>query len=155
MLSVGDAWACTNPTLGRGITLGLLHAVLLRDVLRGEIGAAGRGAFRERTARSWSQFYRACVTGDRGGWPRWRPTARGASRPRPHDGARRVLRAALFAAIARDADAFRGGLEFIGCLAQARRGAGPARHGRARSWPWPDAAPPPALARDAVLRLVA
>ena len=31
---VGDAWACTNPSLGRGITLGLMHARRLRDFVR-------------------------------------------------------------------------------------------------------------------------
>ncbi|HEU4899831.1 MAG TPA: FAD-dependent oxidoreductase, partial [Actinomycetota bacterium] len=31
---VGDAWACTNPSLGRGAAIGLLHAGCLRDVLR-------------------------------------------------------------------------------------------------------------------------
>jgi 2-polyprenyl-6-methoxyphenol hydroxylase-like FAD-dependent oxidoreductase len=35
VVAVGDAWACTNPSLGRGATLGLLHACGLRDVLRG------------------------------------------------------------------------------------------------------------------------
>ncbi|MGZ4204861.1 MAG: FAD-dependent oxidoreductase [Actinomycetota bacterium] len=34
MIAVGDAWACTNPTAGRGISLGLAHAVALRDVSR-------------------------------------------------------------------------------------------------------------------------
>jgi 2-polyprenyl-6-methoxyphenol hydroxylase-like FAD-dependent oxidoreductase len=33
LLPVGDAWAATNPSLGRGITLGALHACVLRDVL--------------------------------------------------------------------------------------------------------------------------
>lgn len=33
LLAVGDAWAATNPSLGRGITLGALHACALRDVL--------------------------------------------------------------------------------------------------------------------------
>jgi 2-polyprenyl-6-methoxyphenol hydroxylase-like FAD-dependent oxidoreductase len=33
-VAVGDAWACTNPSLGRGISIGLLHACVLRDVLR-------------------------------------------------------------------------------------------------------------------------
>jgi 2-polyprenyl-6-methoxyphenol hydroxylase-like FAD-dependent oxidoreductase len=33
IVSVGDAWACTNPSLGRGATIGLLHAGGLRDVL--------------------------------------------------------------------------------------------------------------------------
>lgn len=34
MVTVGDAWACTNPQAGRGITVGLLQAIALRDVLR-------------------------------------------------------------------------------------------------------------------------
>lgn len=34
VVAVGDAWACTNPSLGRGATIGLLHACTLRDVLR-------------------------------------------------------------------------------------------------------------------------
>ncbi|MBA2416880.1 MAG: FAD-dependent monooxygenase [Geodermatophilaceae bacterium] len=33
LLSVGDAWACTNPSLGRGTSIGLLHACALRDLL--------------------------------------------------------------------------------------------------------------------------
>ena len=32
--SVADAWACSNPTLGRGMTLGLWHVSLLREVVR-------------------------------------------------------------------------------------------------------------------------
>jgi 2-polyprenyl-6-methoxyphenol hydroxylase-like FAD-dependent oxidoreductase len=27
IISVGDSWACTNPSLGRGITMGLMHAL--------------------------------------------------------------------------------------------------------------------------------
>ncbi len=34
ILPVGDAWACTNPALGRGAAIGLRHAIALRDVLR-------------------------------------------------------------------------------------------------------------------------
>ena len=34
VVAVGDAWACTNPSLGRGAAIGLLHACCLRDVLR-------------------------------------------------------------------------------------------------------------------------
>jgi 2-polyprenyl-6-methoxyphenol hydroxylase-like FAD-dependent oxidoreductase len=34
VLPVGDAWACTNPSVGRGASIGLLHAVALRDMLR-------------------------------------------------------------------------------------------------------------------------
>jgi hypothetical protein len=34
IVSVGDAWACSNPTRGRGVSIGSLHGLLLRDVLR-------------------------------------------------------------------------------------------------------------------------
>jgi 2-polyprenyl-6-methoxyphenol hydroxylase-like FAD-dependent oxidoreductase len=34
LVAVGDSWTCTNPTAGRGISLGLTHAVALRDVAR-------------------------------------------------------------------------------------------------------------------------
>lgn len=34
VLAVGDAWACTNPSVGRGASIGLVHAVALRDLLR-------------------------------------------------------------------------------------------------------------------------
>jgi len=32
--AVGDAWACTNPSAGRGLSVGLIHAQRLRDTLR-------------------------------------------------------------------------------------------------------------------------
>ncbi len=34
LVAVGDAWACTNPSLGRGASFGIAHARILRDVLR-------------------------------------------------------------------------------------------------------------------------
>jgi 2-polyprenyl-6-methoxyphenol hydroxylase-like FAD-dependent oxidoreductase len=34
LAAVGDAWACTNPSIGRGASIGLLHALALRDLLR-------------------------------------------------------------------------------------------------------------------------
>jgi 2-polyprenyl-6-methoxyphenol hydroxylase-like FAD-dependent oxidoreductase len=34
MVAVGDAWACSNPSVGRGASIGLLHARSLRDLLR-------------------------------------------------------------------------------------------------------------------------
>ena len=38
VVAVGDAWACTNPSAGRGVTVGLLHAQLLRDAIRSDLG---------------------------------------------------------------------------------------------------------------------
>jgi 2-polyprenyl-6-methoxyphenol hydroxylase-like FAD-dependent oxidoreductase len=34
VLALADAWACTNPSLGRGAAMAILHARLLRDLLR-------------------------------------------------------------------------------------------------------------------------
>ncbi len=33
MVALADSWACTNPSVGRGISIGTMHAVGLRDVL--------------------------------------------------------------------------------------------------------------------------
>jgi len=33
VLTVGDSWACTNPSLGRGITFGLMHAVITAEAV--------------------------------------------------------------------------------------------------------------------------
>lgn len=35
--AVGDAWACTNPSAGRGLSIGLMHAQRLRDVVRASL----------------------------------------------------------------------------------------------------------------------
>jgi 2-polyprenyl-6-methoxyphenol hydroxylase-like FAD-dependent oxidoreductase len=34
LVAIGDARACTNPSLGRGTSIGLLHSCALRDLLR-------------------------------------------------------------------------------------------------------------------------
>ena len=34
MLTIADAASCTNPSLGRGITIGLMHAEVMRDCVR-------------------------------------------------------------------------------------------------------------------------
>jgi hypothetical protein len=36
VVAVGDAWACTNPSLGRGASIGALHACVLRDTVAKE-----------------------------------------------------------------------------------------------------------------------
>jgi flavin-dependent dehydrogenase len=50
VVAVGDAWACTNPSVGRGASFALIHAVCLRDVLRA-VGTEDAGAF----ARKWDE----------------------------------------------------------------------------------------------------
>lgn len=34
-VAVGDAWACTNPSLGRGLSIGMAHARVLREQVAG------------------------------------------------------------------------------------------------------------------------
>ena len=38
IVSVGDSWACTNPSLGRGIAMGLMHALGMAEVVRQHLG---------------------------------------------------------------------------------------------------------------------
>ena len=68
VVSVADAWAATNPTLGRGITLGTRHAVALRDLLRKtavDDAEAVTLGFDEATQREFTPWYRATIWHDR------------------------------------------------------------------------------------------
>jgi 2-polyprenyl-6-methoxyphenol hydroxylase-like FAD-dependent oxidoreductase len=65
---VGDAWACTNPSVGRGAALGLIHARLLRDLLRETEPADHEKLarrFDELTAQTVEPLYRSTVWLDR------------------------------------------------------------------------------------------
>lgn len=68
VIAVGDSWACTNPSLGRGATIGLLHAIGLRDVLR-ETGLDDQDKlayrFHEWTAAVVEPLYRGTLWFDR------------------------------------------------------------------------------------------
>jgi 2-polyprenyl-6-methoxyphenol hydroxylase-like FAD-dependent oxidoreductase len=63
VVAVGDAAYCTNPSLGRGASIGLLHARLLRDVLR-EPGDIER-RFAEHSAATVEPLYGATLWFDR------------------------------------------------------------------------------------------
>src|SRR5262245_21576511 len=66
LVAVADAWACTNPSAGRGLTVGLLHAVALRDVLRatGDPAALVR-EFDARTQADVAPWFHAQIAVDR------------------------------------------------------------------------------------------
>jgi 2-polyprenyl-6-methoxyphenol hydroxylase-like FAD-dependent oxidoreductase len=68
VLAVGDAWACTNPSVGRGASIGMLHATVLRDTLRvaGDDPAGLAEAFGVATAQKVEPWYRATQAFDRG-----------------------------------------------------------------------------------------
>ena len=69
VLAVADSWACTNPALGRGISIGLLHALALRDTVRStglDDPIALAVAFHDVTTSTLEPWYRATVQVDRG-----------------------------------------------------------------------------------------
>jgi 2-polyprenyl-6-methoxyphenol hydroxylase-like FAD-dependent oxidoreductase len=68
VLPLGDAWACTNPSLGRGISIGLLHAAELRALLReASLDDARSMALRwhERTTSTVQPYYDDTIAFDR------------------------------------------------------------------------------------------
>ena len=68
ILAVADSWACTNPSLGRGASLGLVHAVALRDLLRKtEADDPGRLAtdWAEVTSATVEPWFRSTLNYDR------------------------------------------------------------------------------------------
>jgi 2-polyprenyl-6-methoxyphenol hydroxylase-like FAD-dependent oxidoreductase len=68
LVAVGDAWACSNPSLGRGSSMGLMHGVALRDVLR-EVSPSEPErlvrAFDEATEQAMTPWFRATRAYDR------------------------------------------------------------------------------------------
>jgi flavin-dependent dehydrogenase len=115
LLPVGDAWACTNPTAGRGITIGLMHAVALRDAVVTSEGEPGRleSEFDRITQDVVTPWFREQLSRDyeRAAINRTEIDT-GVSRPAQDTMAR------LMAAGRQDPDAARAGFDIISCLAQ-------------------------------------
>lgn len=68
IVAVADAWACTNPSVGRGASIGMLHAQVLRDTLR-QVGPDHQAKFAEAfgaaTAATVEPWYRSTLSFDR------------------------------------------------------------------------------------------
>lgn len=117
---VGDARACTNPSGGRGMTLGLLGVQRLRDTIR-EHGDDPRrlvealDAVMEAELTSW---YRETVEDDRARVAEIDALRRGLQ-PEPPTGLA-GLQQALMAAAPQDGDAFRAFLASRCCLIRRR-----------------------------------
>jgi 2-polyprenyl-6-methoxyphenol hydroxylase-like FAD-dependent oxidoreductase len=68
VLAVADAWSCTNPSLGRGMSIGMIHAAALRGVLRTEaVNDPGKLALAwdDATEASVMPYFRATRAFDR------------------------------------------------------------------------------------------
>jgi hypothetical protein len=119
--AVGDSWACTNPSLGRGITLGLMHAIELRDLLRGDLMEDPY-----RLALAWDEITETTLAP-------WYETTVGYDRHRlaeisaqiacesydPGDPEWEITKA-LFHGAPRDQDVMRGFLRFAGLLCNSQ-----------------------------------
>jgi 2-polyprenyl-6-methoxyphenol hydroxylase-like FAD-dependent oxidoreductase len=114
LAAVGDAWACTNPSAGRGVTVGLLHAQCLRDTVRAGVDdpEAFVRAWDEVTERDVAPFYWNQIRADRARVAEMDALRLGEPPPAPDPTA-----AAVAAAMLRDPDVFRGMLEAGACLA--------------------------------------
>jgi len=66
-VAVGDAWACTNPSAGRGLSVGIVQAQALRRAFRehGHDPAAFALAYDEATERQAAPFYWNQISADR------------------------------------------------------------------------------------------
>ncbi|MEU8819021.1 FAD-dependent oxidoreductase [Actinoplanes sp. NPDC048796] len=117
MVPLGDAWACTNPSLGRGAAFTLIHARVLRDTLRDTDPADHDKVtrrFHEATARTVLPLYRATNGFDKHRLAEMDGDVTGA--PYQTDDLRWIGAKALYAAALRDPDMLRAYLTVAGFL---------------------------------------
>jgi hypothetical protein len=113
-LPVGDAWACTNPSAGRGISVGMIHAQCLRDAVRDGVDdpVALVHRFDQLTESRAAPFVREQFAADRARIAEMdaERDGRPVPAPDPHE-------AAMGRGLVHDADVFRAYLEIRLCLA--------------------------------------
>jgi 2-polyprenyl-6-methoxyphenol hydroxylase-like FAD-dependent oxidoreductase len=116
-VAIADAWACTNPSAGRGLTVGFLHALELRNTLRERLDdpRAVVEAFDARTESQLRPWYDGQIVVDRARFAEMNALREGREPPRPTDELFRGI-AALFSTMALDPDLFRAALEYVGTV---------------------------------------
>jgi 2-polyprenyl-6-methoxyphenol hydroxylase-like FAD-dependent oxidoreductase len=116
---IGDAWACTNPTAGRGMSMGLAQTAALRDVVRahGDEPLALVTELDRVTETTLTPWYRQQVERDRLRAAEVTRIIAGAEPLDAPDDPIRRLQAAFFAAAATDPDVSRAALDVMSCLA--------------------------------------
>jgi 2-polyprenyl-6-methoxyphenol hydroxylase-like FAD-dependent oxidoreductase len=153
LVPVGDAWACTNPSAGRGMSLGLLQAQVLRQVAAAHLDdpAAFAQLYGLRTNREVAPYYRNQVRADRQRVAEMTAVREGREPPPPDPTTARFLAAART-----DADALRAFLETVQCVALPQEVLARPAVARAVAAVGDDPPPPfPGPDRAALLRLLA
>ena len=114
VVAVGDAWACTNPSAGRGISVGLLHAQRLRRRVRDGLDDPADFVcrFDAVTEADVTPFYRNQIATDRARIAEMDALRAGSDPP-----AADPMGAATGVALMHDAEIYRGMLEMVTCLA--------------------------------------
>jgi 2-polyprenyl-6-methoxyphenol hydroxylase-like FAD-dependent oxidoreductase len=157
VLALADAWACTNPSLGRGMTLALLHARHLRDFVRYHLEQPRDLAevWDTVTEAELTPWYRSTVREDRARARQIDALRAGGPAPAPPDRESAAL-AALPAAAMRDADVFRAMLDTRSCFATPEEVVGrPGMAERILDLAAEPMRPPPGPDRARLLELIA
>jgi flavin-dependent dehydrogenase len=117
IVSVGDSWACTNPSLGRGIAMGLMHALGVVEVVQQHLDDpfALTLAHDSMTETRVTPWYRNTVEIDRAQIARFNASIEGRPQPQPADPRARVAKA-FSVAMMYDADLFRAANEIRSLL---------------------------------------
>jgi len=117
--SLGDSWACTNPSVGRGASIGMLHACELRDTLRRVAPSEAREfatAWHDATTATVEPYFRDTLAFDRHRLAEI--DAQIAGVPYETDDPAWLLGQALANATAKDPELLRGYLEIVSLLAR-------------------------------------
>jgi 2-polyprenyl-6-methoxyphenol hydroxylase-like FAD-dependent oxidoreductase len=118
IISVGDSWACTNPSLGRGITMGLMHALGTAEVVQQHLDnplalALSHDCMTETRVTPW---YRNTIEIDRKRIAGVNALIEGRPVAEPVDPGARIAKA-LSVAMMYDADLYRAAAEMRSLLA--------------------------------------
>lgn len=151
-VAVGDSWACTNPSAGRGMSVGIAHAQLLREVVADYLHDPLTLAFAwdELTEEQVAPFFWNQMRADEARYAEMDAIRQGRP-PAPPDPHEAHFRLAAMA----DPDLFRAMLEIVTCLALPQTVmARPSIQAKLQALA-PEPVPPmPGPDRDALLRLV-
>ena len=119
IISVGDSWACTNPSLGRGITIGLMQALGTAEVVQQHLDnpfelALSHDSMTETRVTPW---YRDTIQIDRKRMAGVNALIEGRPEPEQPADPRARIANALNVAMMYDADLYRAAAEMRSVLA--------------------------------------